>query len=125
MKKLYALFLALVLIFSLIACNDTNDKNKTEASETDVVFVYVAAVTENGFVGSVNDLGRVFVEYSDNDTLIELFDTVYVKYNKENLEERQGTFTHITGSEDTYKYVIKDPITVRQSDPSKGEPLYG
>ena len=96
-----------------------------EVNEAKKSYLYIASVTEDGFVGSCNELGRVYVKYPDADKEIELFDTIVVEYYASDLKEEEGTFVHITGSPDKYLYKIDDPIVVRHSDPSRGEPLYG
>ena len=96
-----------------------------EVNEAKKSYLYIASVTEDGFVGSCNELGRVYVKYPDADKEIELFDTIVVEYYASDLKEEEGTFVHITGNPDKYLYKIDDPIVVRHSDPSRGEPLYG
>ena len=89
------------------------------------IYLYIAIATEDGFVGSSNELGRVYVKYPGANKGIEVSDTIVVEYYASDLKEEEGTFTHITGNSDKYFYKIDNPIIVRKSDPARGEPVFG
>ena len=145
MKKLTALFLTIILIFSMVGCNqpstsngegnttteNTNDENnfiKTNVngeSDATTAYCYVLEVTANGFVANINGVGDVFIKYANAKQHIEEFDTVIVEYYKANLIEKAGTYTDPSDEKATYSYTVASPISVRVADPSKGEPVFG
>ena len=145
MKKLTAVFLTIILIFSMVGCNqpstsndegntttentnDENDSTKTNINggrDTTTADCYVLGVTANGFVASINGVGDVFVKYSNANQHIELFDTVIVEYYEADLIEKAGTYTDPGDEKATYSYTVASPISVRVADPSKGEPVFG
>ena len=95
------------------------------ASARKVGYVYIAYTDENGFMGSINGLGRVYVEYADAEKDFDEFDTVRITWKTENLREESGTVINpISGNPDLYEFILK-PSTVRKSIPWLGEPLYG
>lgn len=95
------------------------------ASSREVGYIYVAYTDENGFMGSINGLGRVYIEYPDANEKLEAFDTVRVTWKPEDLREESGTVTSpITGNPDMYEFIIA-PSSVRKAIQWLGEPLYG
>ncbi len=130
MKKIIALFLAGLLVFSMVACTtDNNDEPSTNAQPTDThdviqSYCYVLCVLSDGFVASINDIGNVFIKYNNRNDEIEVFDTVVIEYDRKDLLEAIGHF-EIAGEQETYSYRLNNPKTVRKADPSKGEPVFG
>ena len=95
------------------------------ASAREVGYVYIAYTDENGFMGSINGLGRVYVEYADAEKDFDEFDTVRITWKTENLREESGTVINpISGNPDLYEFILKTS-TVRKSIPWLEEPLYG
>jgi hypothetical protein len=95
------------------------------SSAREVGYMYVAYTDENGFMGSINGLGRVYVEYEGADQDFDEFDTVRITWKTENLHEENGTIINpISGNPDLYEFVM-NPSTARKSIPWLGEPLYG
>lgn len=123
MKKLTAVFLIIILIFSMVGCNQPSTSN--DEGNTTTADCYVLGVTANGFVASINGVGEVFVKYSNANQHIELFDTVIVEYYEADLIEKAGTYTDPGDEKATYLYTVASPISVRVADPSKGEPVFG
>lgn len=119
-KKKNALFLVIIIVLIAAALIMF-----WVASARRVAYVYVAYADENGFMGSINGIGRVYVEYPDANKKFDEFDTVRVAWKDKNLREESGTVTSpITGNPDLYEYVM-DPSSARKSIPWLGEPLYG
>lgn len=119
-KPRTVLTLALILILILAALIVF-----WSASAKEVGYMYVAYTDENGFMGSINGLGRVYVEYPDAERKFDEFDTVRVTWKNKNLREQSGTVINpITGNPDSYEFIVA-PSTARPSIPWLGEPLYG
>ena len=112
--------LLIILIIALVAAAFTAF---LIASTREVGYIYVVYADENGFMGNINGLGRVYVEYPDAGERFDMFDTVRVTWRAENLREESGTVTSLTGNPDLYEFVIA-PSSVRKSAPWLGEPLY-
>ena len=134
MKKLIALIFTVILIFSMVACNQpstSNDEsNSIKAdingeSDATTAYCYVLNVTANGFVAGINGVGDVFVKYANANQHIELFDTVILEYYENDLIEKVGTYTSPGDEKATYSYTVASPISVRVADPSKGELVFG
>ena len=123
MKKLTALFLTIILIFSMVGCNQPFTSNGE--SDATTAYCYVLGVTANGFVAHINGVGDVFIKYANAKQHIEEFDTVIVEYYKANLIEKAGTYTDPSDEKATYSYTVASPISVRVADPSKGELVFG
>lgn len=123
MKKLTALLLVMILIFSMIGCNNpsSNDRN----GDVIEVSCYVTCVKFNGFVAHIYDVGYVFVKYANAKKQIDVFDTVIVEYYENELIEKNGTYVDVSGERMNYSYMIKSPVSARIADPSKGEPVFG
>ena len=114
-----AVVLVLALMLSMVGCNTSSDDKKKEA------YCYVAHVDSNGFVADIIDVGVAYIEYSNANQEIELFDTVIIEYYETDLIEKSGTYTDVSGERASYSYKITDPKSVRVADPSKGEPAFG
>ena len=122
-KKLTALFWTIILIFSMVGCNQPSTSNGE--SDATTAYCYVLGVTADGFVANINGVGDVFIKYANAKQHIEEFDTVIVEYYKANLIEKAGTYTDPSNEKATYSYTVASPISVRVADPSKGEPVFG
>ena len=95
------------------------------SSSREVGYVYIAYTDENGFMGNIKGLGRVYVEYAGAEKDFDEFDTVRITWRTENLREESGTVINPTsGNPDLYEFIL-EPSTVRKSIPWLGEPLYG
>ena len=114
-----AVVLVLALMLSMVGCNTSSDDKKKE------VYCYVVYVESNGFVADIIDVGVAYIEYSNANQEIELFDTVIIEYYETDLIEKSGTYTDVSGERASYSYKITDPKAVRVADPSKGEPVFG
>ena len=122
MKKLTALLLILILMFSVVSCNIPSSNEK----EDDVIKAdcYVLHVKSNGFVANINDVGTVYIEYPNDLNQIEIFDTVIIEYYETNLIKTNGTYIDVSGERASYSYKIANPKSVRVADPSDGEPVF-
>ena len=110
-----AVVLSLVLMVSVVGCN--NDK-KSE------VYCYVAHVDSNGFVADIIDVGVAYIEYSNANQEIEMFDTVIIEYEEADFIEENGKYIDITGQSASFSYKITNLNSVRVADPSKGEEVF-
>lgn len=113
-----AVVLVLVLMLSMVGCNASSDDKEKEA------YCYVVHVESNGFVADIIDVGVAYIEYSNANQEIELFDTVIIEYDEADLIEENGTYTGITGESASFSYKITNLNSVRVADPSKGEEVF-
>lgn len=113
-----AVVLVLALMLSMVGCNTSSDDKKKEA------YCYVVHVESNGFVADIIDVGVAYIEYSNANQEIELFDTVIIEYDEADLIEENGTYTGITGESASFSYKITNLKSVRVADPSKGEEVF-
>ena len=108
----------LALMLSMVGCNTSSDDKEKEA------YCYVVHVESNGFVADIIDVGVAYIEYSNANQEIELFDTVIIEYDEADLIEENGTYTGITGESASFSYKITNLNSVRVADPSKGEEVF-
>ena len=108
----------LALMLSMVGCNTSSDDKKKEA------YCYVVHVESNGFVADIIDVGVAYIEYSNANQEIEIFDTVIIEYDEADLIEENGTYTDITGESASFSYKITNLNSVRVADPSKGEEVF-
>ena len=108
----------LALMLSMVGCNTSSDDKEKEA------YCYVVHVESNGFVADIIDVGVAYIEYSNANQEIELFDTVIIEYDESELIEENGTYTDITGGSASFSYKITNLNSVRVADPSKGEEVF-
>ena len=122
MKKLTALLLMLILMFSVVGCNIPSSNEKEE----DVIKAdcYVLHVKPDGFVAYINDIGEVYIQYPNALNQIEKFDTVIIEYYETNLIKTDGTYMDVSGERASYSYKIANPKSVRVADPSNGDPVF-
>ena len=113
-----AVVLVLALMLSMVGCNTSSDDKKKEA------YCYVVYVESNGFVADIIDVGVAYIEYSNANQEIELFDTVIIEYDEADLIEENGTYTDITGESASFSYKITNLNSVRVADPSTGEEVF-
>ncbi len=114
MKKAVATLLLMVSVLLLFGC--ANSKQTTHG--------YVSQVTEDGVYVGVNGFEEDIYVKCENADQISVFDTIVIEYKEEDLKESSGTYPSVAGGVGLYTYVV-EAISVRQSDPSKGEPLFG
>lgn len=86
-------------------------------------FIYVSAVNEHGFVGSMGYGNYVFFEYYNADKFFSQFDSLAVYFDEDTLQNIKGTFETRDG-EVTYNSKVR-AVSVRMTDPKKGEPMFG
>ena len=108
----------LALMLSMVGCNTSSDDKKKEA------YCYVVHVESNGFVADIIDVGVAYIEYSNANQEIEIFDTVIIEYDEADLIEENGKYTVITGESASFSYKITNLKSVRVADPSKGEEVF-
>ena len=113
----------LALMLSMVGCNTSSDDKKKE-DEKKEAYCYVVHVESNGFVADIIDVGVAYIEYSNANQEIELFDTVIIEYDESELIEENGTYTGITGESASFSYKITNLKSVRVADPSKGEEVF-
>ena len=122
MKRFFLCLLCLCLLAStcFVSC-----ENKTSDGETVTEYVYVSYVGDGYVVGDINGMGKIKIVCDTQGKGFELFDTLRVDYRVSNLVQKKGIYTAITGNPDTYGWVLNRVESIRQSDPAKGEPVYG
>lgn len=88
------------------------------------VFGRVEHVDETGIVVDLVGIGEVYIK---GVTGFDMFDSVAVTYNLDDLVKDVGkrpSYSFGVKGEIKYEYVLIDYIELRFTDPSKGEPLY-
>ena len=122
MKKLTALLLMLILMFSVVGCNIPSSNEKEE--NVIKAACYVLHVKPDGFVAYINDIEEVYIQYPNALNQIEKFDTVIIEYYETNLIKTDGTYMDVSGERASYSYKIANPKSVRVADPSNGDPVF-
>lgn len=146
MKRLFLLLTALILMLSLISCEDTGNErvttdegsgqpigttlpSTTTAPPTECVetfFLYVKYVGEDGFIGENVGTGEMILVLCDTSD-IGVFNTIRVDVAESKILEESGE--RISSSDpfvgETYGYnrVIREPISIRRANPSQDEPV--
>lgn len=82
-------------------------------------------MSDDGFIAYINGIGNVFIKYDAAGSKIQVFDTVVVEYDSEDLVVENGQYIDVAGENVTYSYKLNNPESVRKADPSKGEPVFG
>lgn len=113
MKRILFIILAMVLCLSLFS-----------GCATTKAYCYVRRVTEDGIITNIDNLGSVFVKYENAQQSIKPYDTVVIKYKDINLTKTSG-YIVIKEEKVFYSYILEEVQSLRLSDPSKGEPLFG
>ena len=94
------------------------------ADQTAVAFLRIEWIGEDGFVCSGYGIdGNVYIKAP---TACELFDTVRIEYYPALLQQQEGYADGGIEPPPNYPYslVIEQPVSIRPSDPSAGEPVY-
>ena len=115
-KYLICLFcLSMLLPVGLVSCGE----------ETVTAYVYVAQVGEDYVIADIDGEGRVKIMCDAEGKGFEVFDTLKLTYRKSDLAVEEGTFTSLAGNTDAYDRVLTKAVSIRESIPVLGEPLYG
>ncbi len=117
MKKCLICLLCLCLVFPL-CCTSCGEKTVT-------VYIYVSQVGEDYVIADIDGEGTVKVMCDAKGEGFEVFDTLKLKYRKADLVPEGGTFTSLVGNPDFYDQVLTKVVSIRESIPWLGEPLYG
>ena len=94
------------------------------ADQTAVAFLRIEWIGEDGFVCRGHGIdGNVYIKAP---TACELFDTVRIEYYPALLQQQEGYADEGIEPPPNYPYslVIEQPVSIRPSDPSAGEPVY-
>ena len=94
------------------------------ADQTTVAFLRIEWIGEDGFVCKGYGIdGNVYIKAP---TACELFDTVRIEYYPALLQQQEGYADEGIEPPPNYPYslVIEQPVSIRPSDPSAGEPVY-
>lgn len=124
MRKLIAILLSVIMIFSLVVFTgcDEDEQGTDENDQIRSEFVYVLWVGENSFIaGLIND-EKTWIKCEGIGDEIDVFDTVLVEYDINAVEKSMGLSEN---GEDLYYYIIHKVVNVRLADPDKGEHLFG
>lgn len=97
----------------------------SSCSESRTVYVYVAQVGDDYVIGDIGGEGTVKVMCDAKEEGFEVFDTLRIQYREADLVAEGGTFTSVVGNPATYDKVLTAVVSVRESRPQWGEPLYG
>lgn len=116
MKK----FLWIIVVVTLCLTGFCGCDPSFEETETTGVYCRVEAISEEGFVASV-DGKNIFVVYAQADQFEE-YDTVVIAFSQEDLRAESGIVPDSYGYEIDYAYVLENPSGVRPAGP--GEPTF-
>ena len=86
-------------------------------------YLYIGGINEDGFVASLDGYGTVFFEYYEADKFFYQCNSVAVYFDEDTLQNIEGTFEARDG-EVTYNSKVR-AVSVRMTDPKKGEPMFG
>ena len=122
MKRFLMCLLCLCLLASacFVSCESEN-----AAGETVTDYVYVSCVGDGYVIGGINGKGTVKILCDTQGKDFSLFDTLRVEYCTSDLVQEEGTYTAVTGNPASYEWVLNKVDSIRESDPAKGEPVYG
>ena len=115
-----------VLLVSLLAgCSNQETDDRKLTAQQKIDYMYVSYADNRGFAGYLGDYGMVFVKYKGAYKTIEPMCTVTVRYDRENLILKKGTFADQSGEIKTYQWTLVNPANVHVNDVSKGEVVFG
>jgi hypothetical protein len=88
-------------------------------------YIYVGAVNEYGLIASLGDKDSVFIEYENADKFFSTFCSLAVYYDEGAIKEENG-YIYDLNMDDRINYLYKvRAVSIRFTNPQKGEPMFG
>lgn len=87
-------------------------------------YVYVYAVNEHGLVASWGDNDSVFIEYVNADKFFNHYCSLAVYYDESTFKKEDGYIDDRIIGRTNYLHSVK-AVSIRFTDPEKGEPQFG